>query len=88
MISEVGLIGGARCRCLVKCRWHTTTYSSYYGAYLIDITQLVPLATRGGVGQVMMKDGCETAWMGGAHSIFSDEAPEDARWAWLKPYLT
>jgi endoglucanase len=33
-------------------------------------------------------DGRETAWMGEPPTIFSDEAPEDARWAWLKPYLT
>jgi hypothetical protein len=31
--------------------------------------------------------GREKAWMGGTYTIFSDEAPEDARWTWLKPYL-
>jgi endoglucanase len=31
--------------------------------------------------------GREKAWGGGAFTIFSDESPEDARWAWLKPYL-
>jgi endoglucanase len=33
-------------------------------------------------------DGREKAWMGGKLTIFSDDAPEDLRWAWLKPYLT
>jgi endoglucanase len=32
--------------------------------------------------------GREKAWEGDAFTIFSDDAPEDMRWAWLKPYLT
>jgi hypothetical protein len=28
-ISNVGLIGGAMCRCRVKCHWPTTAYSSW-----------------------------------------------------------